>query len=104
MASMNIFYLTPTAVYGIDKRTDSRIETDDNNGIIQNIEAGETPNSIAYDGEGTMYWTETTNGKIYEFPARDLNKHPMKKYVDAPRVHGVTVFTRENGQYRNHKG
>jgi len=106
MASMNIFYLTPKAIYGLDKRTDSRIEKDENIGIIQELPAGDwKPQSIAYDGEGTMYWTDTqaTNGAIYEFPARDLNRHPVKKYVDAPLVHGITVFTRETGQYRSHK-
>merc|ERR1719263_1612423 len=51
------------------------------------------PKSIAFDGEGTLYWTETAQGVIYSIPSMDTNPHPLLKYIDAPQVYGVSILT-----------
>merc|ERR1719263_1195131 len=51
------------------------------------------PKSIAFDGEGTLYWTETAQGVIYSIPSMDTNPHPLRKYIDAPQVYGISILT-----------
>jgi hypothetical protein len=95
VAGQNIFYITPEAIYGIDKS--SADIKDPNIGMIQtmeNLPEGWNPISMAFDGEGTVYWTERSRGTIYQFPAMDTNAHPIHKYVDAPLVYGVAVFAK----------
>lgn len=100
IAGQSVFYITPQAIYGQD-RTSGVAVTDTETGLIQSsgTKDGWDPKSIAFDGENTMYWTDAKAGIIYEFPAGDMNKHPLKKYVDAPLVYGVTTFSK-NGEFR----
>lgn len=95
IAGTNIFYVTPNAIYGMDKSTSGEPETDPLKGVIQSsaVPDGWNPVSIAFDGEGTMYWTEARAGIVYQFPAQDTNPHPMHKYSDAPQVYGLTIFS-----------
>jgi len=96
MAGDSIFYLTPQSVYGAEKTAYSVAELDPSVGQIQGASSvdGWDPKSIAFDGEGTMYWTEAKAGIIYQFPTGDTNAHPLQKYIDAPQVHGVTIFAK----------
>jgi len=95
IAGETIFYLSPQGIYGTDKTAPSPAERSPNVDRIQsaaNAADGWDPKSIAFDGEGTMYWTETKAGIIYQFPAGDTNPHPLNKYIDAPQVYGVTIY------------
>jgi hypothetical protein len=95
IAGQSLFYVTPQAIYGQDRTQSSVSNSDPKVGVIQSTTQsdGWDPKSIAYDGEGTMFWTEAKSGIIYQFPAGDTNPHPMLKYVDAPQVYGVTVYS-----------
>jgi hypothetical protein len=96
MAGQSIFWLAPQGIFGADKSaSSSNILTDESTfGLIQSAPGadGWDPKSIAFDGENTMYWTETKTGIIYKFPTGNTLPHPIKKYVDAPQVYGITVY------------
>jgi len=95
IAADNIFYISPQAIYGATKSAWTDAEINPAVGLIQSASGsdGWDPKSIAFDGEGTMYWTEAKAGVIYQVPAGDTNPHPIQKYVDAPQVYGVTVYS-----------
>jgi len=95
IAGQAIFFISPEGIYGADKSAWSVAVTDAATGLIQSAPGsdGWDPVSIAFDGEGTMYYTETKAGIIYQFPSQDTNPHPTKKYIDAPQVYGVTVYS-----------
>lgn len=94
IAGETVFYLSPQAVYAAEAVARDVPPTNPSVGRVQetNITGGWDPRSIAFDGENTMYWTETRSGIIYQFPSGDTNMHPMSKYIDAPQVFGVTVY------------
>jgi len=103
IAGQSVFYLGPEGVYGATKGESGTIST--NGGPANLIQGGVgvdgwDPKSIAFDGENTMYWTETKAGIIYQFPAAETNKQPILKYLDAPLVSGVTIYA----QTGEHKG
>jgi hypothetical protein len=93
VTGQSVFYLAPNAVYGLEKSSWTDIITDPEFGKIQEAPAFADAQSITFDGENTLYWTDAKTGVIYSVPASDTNHHPLVKYVDAPQVHGVTVFS-----------
>jgi sugar lactone lactonase YvrE len=94
LAGEGVFWLTPQGIYGADKMGSGVTITDPSFGLVQSSPNfdGWDPKSLAFDGENTMYWTETKTGVIYQFPVGDTNPHPLNKYIDAPQVYGVTVY------------
>jgi len=93
--ALTLFYLTPSAVYGIPKATDGVAIEDSTVGVIQSTDVanGWDPKSIAFDGVGTMYWTDHKAGIIYKFPAGSTSTYPLTKYVDAPDAYGLAIFS-----------
>jgi len=102
LAGQSVFYLSPKGVYGAAKGVDGAATTSASAGLIQGSPNadGWDPVSLAFDGENTMYWTETKAGIIYSFPSADTNPQPINKYIDAPLVYGVTIFAM-TGENRN---
>jgi TPR repeat protein len=96
VTGQTVFYLGKTGVYGMDKSNKANsLGANPAVGLIQqspNTGVAWDPKSIAFDGESTLYWTETTTGTIYQIPSEDTNQHPLRKYVDAPLVYGVTIL------------
>lgn len=100
-----LYYLTPEGVWGIPKT-----------GSVASLispppkETAEgtpwDPRSVAWDGFGTMYFTDNVAGRIYSIPAQDTLPHDIQRFADAPGVHGVTVFEYreplELNSYRHH--
>eukprot|EP00427_Karlodinium_veneficum_P049444 CAMPEP_0169227960 /NCGR_PEP_ID=MMETSP1016-20121227/24583_1 /TAXON_ID=342587 /ORGANISM="Karlodinium micrum, Strain CCMP2283" /LENGTH=380 /DNA_ID=CAMNT_0009306715 /DNA_START=73 /DNA_END=1212 /DNA_ORIENTATION=- len=92
VTGQTVYYLSPDGVYGLEKSSWTDTLHDPDFGKIQDAPYSDAK-SIAFDGETTLYWTEGKTGIIYSVPASDTNHHPLVKYVDAPQVHGVTVFS-----------
>lgn len=86
-----LYYLTPEGVYGIPKTGTSASqlsppppENDENDPW--------DPRSIAWDGGGTMYFSDNMAGRIYSIPAGDTLPHTIHRFAEAPGVHGVCIF------------
>lgn len=98
VTEMDVFYITPEAIYGVDKTAWGTVEYNPKVNVVQNLpkEADGVPwnpVAMAFDGIGTMYWTDAKAGGIYSFPCMDTNPHPIHKYVNAPKVHGLASYT-----------
>lgn len=86
-----LYYVTPDGVYAIPKTGTSASllsppppENDENEPW--------DPRSIAWDGGGTLYFTDNMAGRIYSVPAGDTLPHNIHRFAEAPGVHGVTVL------------
>lgn len=108
----NLFYVTPQGVYGVQKSQATPIASA-TEGLVAEPPVTDTnslgfdPRSVAWDGDGTMYFTEYTSGTVYSLPAENLAIHNLTKFVDAPGVYGVTVMNFDllpNGAYHGHGG
>jgi hypothetical protein len=97
---ITLYYLTPKGVFAVPSSQDHMgfVVTDEGANLIGSPPSGDLnenpfdPQSIAFDGMGTAYFTDYTTGAVYSLPANDLKKHNLTKFVDAPGVHGVSVF------------
>jgi len=94
----NLFYLTPDGVYGISKTNPTTI-SDPNEGLIASDPAGADnstrwdPRSIAWDGESTLYFTDSAQGRIYSLPSLNNARHDLTKFVDAPGIGGISIIS-----------
>eukprot|EP00928_Gymnodinium_smaydae_P067652 TRINITY_DN5064_c0_g1_i1.p1 TRINITY_DN5064_c0_g1~~TRINITY_DN5064_c0_g1_i1.p1 ORF type:complete len:415 (-),score=79.65 TRINITY_DN5064_c0_g1_i1:124-1368(-) len=102
-----VYYLTPQGVFGLPKSQSGEV-TDAMEGLVAGPPATDlngkpfNPRSIAFDGEATAYFTDPSNGVVYELPATDLQQHNLTKFVDAPNVLGIAVldFQQQSGACR----
>lgn len=92
-----LYYVTPDGVYAIPKTGTSASllsppppENDENEPW--------DPRSIAWDGGGTLYFTDNMAGRIYSVPAGDTLPHDITRFADAPGVHGVTILQLNNAR------
>lgn len=92
----NLFYVTTQGVYGASKSNPK--SGDPTEGLVAEPPVEDTnsppfnPQSISWDGDGSLYFTETSAGLIYSLPAMNLDIHNVTKYVDAPGVYGLAVM------------
>jgi len=86
----HVFWVAPDGVHGMRKGMSNAPE-----GLIAKAPAGSSgswmPKSIAFDGEASLYFTESDSGVLYQLPAQNLNTHDLTKFVDAPNVDSLTV-------------
>lgn len=86
----HIFYTSPKGVYGVLKST-STPATNATFGLIAgppaegNVSAW-NPAGIAWDGDNSLYFTETSTGAVYMVPSMNKKAKTLKKFVDAPGV------------------
>jgi hypothetical protein len=91
-----IYYLTPEGVFGVSKTAPTAV-TEQYEGLVAGPPSEDTngavfdPRSIAWDGDGTVYFSDFTRGAVYSLPALDMGRHTLSKFVDAPGVHGMSV-------------
>lgn len=96
----NLYYLTPEGVYGVPK-AQARTITDPSEGHMTFKPATDSnspasdPRSIAWDGEGTLFFTDYSLGMVYSLPASDTNVHNITEYAVAPGVSGLTILNWE---------
>lgn len=92
-----LFWVTPQGVYGQSK-SEATTVTDDAAGLVVYPPADDTnsatfdPKSIAWDGQGSAYFTDYTAGRVYSFPAVNTMHHDVTNFVEAPGVWGVSVL------------
>lgn len=98
----HIFFLGPNGVYGMPKNQPDTVHND-TIGLIaaapgdSNDAANWNPVSIAFDGDSTLYFTDTANGVVYSLPANNAAGHRLTKFTDAPGVHGVSLVAFHHG-------
>jgi len=98
----HIFFLGPAGVYGMPKNQPDTVHND-TIGLIaaapgdSNNAANWNPMSIAFDGDATLYFTDTSNGVVYSLPAQNAAGHRLTKFTDAPGVHGVSLIAFHHG-------
>jgi len=94
----NLFYLTPDGVYGMPKTTPTTI-SDPSEGLIAVEPPGAdnstrwNPTGIAWDGESTVYFTDSAQGKVYSLPSLNTARHDLTKFVDAPGISGISIIS-----------
>lgn len=104
----SLLYLTPQGVYGVPK-DQATVITDGSAGLIAAPPAGDTnapafdPVSIAWDGDGTAYFTDATAGVVYSIPSDGLKQQNLTKFVDAPGVYGMALYA-QSGAHRGTRG
>jgi len=92
-----IFYLSPNGLFSLPK-TQTEPITDDSAGLIIQVPMGDKagewdPQSIAYDGDGTLYFTDKGKGIIYSIPEGGNSLYPLTKFVDAPQAYGCQIMS-----------
>lgn len=94
----HIFYLSPAGVHGVLKSAATPV-SDPKLGLVAasptvvgNAASHWQPTSIAWDGDNSLYFTDSTNGVVYALPALNVQAHNLTKYADAPGVHGIAVI------------
>lgn len=96
----NLFYLTPQGVYGVPKAQATTV-TDPSEGRVSFTPATDAnspasdPRSIAWDGDGSLFFTDYSLGMVYSLPANDINVHNITEFAVAPGVSGLTVLNWE---------
>lgn len=93
-----LFFLSPNGLFALPKTQASPV-TDSVAGMIIQPPNGDTntdtwdPRSIAYDGDGTLYFTDASLGVIYSIPSGQTALYPLIKFVDAPQAFGVQIMS-----------
>lgn len=93
-----LFFLSPNGLFALPKTQASPV-TDSVAGMIIQPPNGDTntdkwdPRSIAYDGDGTLYFTDASLGVIYSIPSGQTALYPLVKFVDAPQAFGVQIMS-----------
>lgn len=93
----HIFYTSPQGVFGVLKTASTPV-TDAKMGLVAAPLAGATswsPTNIAWDGDSTLYFTETSTGVVYTLPSLNMQQQVLSKHADAPGVFGVATISFE---------
>mmetsp|Transcript_113851 Transcript_113851/g.321997 ORF Transcript_113851/g.321997 Transcript_113851/m.321997 type:complete len:133 (-) Transcript_113851:73-471(-) len=97
-----LLFVAPQGVFGVAKTSPSTA-TGQYDGLIAGPPSEDTngqtfdPKSIAWDGDGTAYFSDFTRGIVYSVPASDLQQHNLTHFVDAPGVWGMAVANFDTG-------
>lgn len=97
----HVFYTSPQGIYGVLK-TEAPAQQDPHRGLVVPPRAnGDTvswnPTNIAWDGDTTLYFTETSTGTIYSIPALNVQTQALMKHVDAPGAFGIGMIAFSSG-------
>jgi len=92
----HIFYTSPQGIYGVLK-TEAPAQQDARKGLVVPPRSGGdtvswNPTNIAWDGDSTLYFTETSTGTIYSIPALNVQTTALTKHVDAPGAFGIGMI------------
>lgn len=93
-----IFFLSPTGLFALPKTQASAVADPLAGLIIQpptadTNDAGWDPHSIAFDGDGTMYFNDVAKGLIYTVPSGGSSLYHLKKFTDAPESFGLQIMS-----------
>lgn len=97
------FFLSTSGVYGVSKMQSTEV-TDANVGLVS---AGPSrdgvatwdPQSIAYDGDGSLYMSDKSAGAVWTVPALSASIQPVAKFVDAPGIHGLCILESHSNSF-----
>lgn len=92
----HIFYTSPQGVYGVPKSA----STPTRGGLVVAPLVADTaswnPTNIAWDGDGTLFFTESSSGIVYSFPSSGGLMQELTKHVDAPGAFGLATISFTN--------
>lgn len=91
----HIFWLSPEGVYSMLKTT-SQLIRDPKQGLVAKPPVDGkawNPRSIAWDGENTLYLSDTSKGVIYSLPSLSDRTHSLTKFADVPGVLSLAVMS-----------
>jgi len=100
----HIFYTSPQGVYGVLKTAPTPVN-DPEAGLVVSPLSGDTsawnPTNIAWDGDSTLYFAETSTGVVYTIPSLSTQQQRLTKHVDAPGAFGISIISfSSNGAFR----
>lgn len=95
----HIFYTSPQGVHGVVKDAATPV-SDATLGLVApplSADGSWNPTNIAWDGHGSLYFTETSTGTVYRVPSLNVNQQALTKFADAPGVYGIVAIAFEKG-------